>query len=48
MEMLLRLEAEAKYFLGATDRSTWDEHAVRGGQLFVNGFRSMWSEWKSG
>jgi len=28
--------------------STWNEYAVRGSQLFVNGFRSIWDEWKSG
>lgn len=27
---------------------TLGEHAVRGGQLFINGFRSIWNEWKSG
>lgn len=28
--------------------STWGEYAARGTQLFVNGFRSMRDEWKSG
>jgi hypothetical protein len=26
--------------------SDWSEYAVRGTQIFVNGFRSMWDEWK--
>ena len=28
--------------------STWSEYVERGTQLFVNGFRSVWDEWKSG
>jgi hypothetical protein len=28
--------------------SNWSESAVGGTQLFVDGFRSMWDEWKSG
>ena len=27
--------------------STWGEYASRGAQLFANGFRSVWDEWKS-
>jgi hypothetical protein len=27
---------------------TRGEHAARGAQLFVNGFRSIWNEWQSG
>jgi hypothetical protein len=28
--------------------ANWSEYAERGTQIFVNGFRSIWSEWSSG
>lgn len=28
--------------------SNWNEYATRGAELFVNGFRSVWNEWKAG
>ena len=43
----------AKYLCAYFDSSwhtpsTWSEYSSQGAQLFVNGFRSMWDEWKSG
>lgn len=28
--------------------ANWSEYAARGSQIFVNGFRSIWDQWKSG
>ena len=41
---LLCADFESSWLVG----STRGEHAAQGAQLFVNGFRSIWNEWKSG
>ena len=47
MEELLRMEAEAKYFLGATERDRSYDLLPPRITEWANGFRSVLGEWKS-